>query len=77
MKKIALAFLGCVLLVCAVFPCFAMAQQSLGAASKEAILVSEDGQVLFEKLGLKSGKKNKSGKYSTSAEILEKLADLG
>lgn len=49
MKKIALAFLGCVLLVCAVFPCFAMAQQSLGTASKEAILVSEDGQVLFEK----------------------------
>ena len=31
--------------------------------------------MLFEKLGLKSGKKNKSGKYSTSAEILEKLAD--
>lgn len=49
MKKIALAFLGCVLLVCAVFPRFAMAQQSLGTASKEAILVSEDGQVLFEK----------------------------
>ncbi len=36
---------------------------------------SQLGQVLFEKLGLKSGKKNKSGKYSTSAEILEKLAD--
>mgnify|MGYP005803254741 CR=1 FL=1 len=36
---------------------------------------SQLGQVLFEKLGLKSGKKNKNGKYSTSAEILEKLAD--
>lgn len=33
------------------------------------------GEVLFNKLGLKSGKKNKSGKYSTSAEILETLAD--
>lgn len=33
------------------------------------------GQILFEKLGLKSGKKNKNGKYSTNAEILEQLAD--
>lgn len=33
------------------------------------------GEVLFEKLGLKSGKKSKTGKYSTNAEILEKLAD--
>ena len=31
--------------------------------------------MLFQKLGLKSGKKNKSGKYSTNAEILENLAD--
>lgn len=36
---------------------------------------SQLGEVLFEKLGLKSGKKNKNGKYSTSAEILEKLAE--
>lgn len=36
---------------------------------------SQLGEVLFDKLGLKSGKKNKSGKYSTNAEILEKLAD--
>lgn len=36
---------------------------------------SQLGEVLFNKLGLKSGKKNKSGKYSTSAEILESLAD--
>ena len=32
------------------------------------------GEVLFEKLGLKSGKKGRNGKYSTNAEILEKLA---
>ncbi len=30
------------------------------------------GEILFEKLGLKSGKKNKRG-YSTNAEILEKI----
>ena len=32
------------------------------------------GEILFEKLGLPSGKKTKTG-YSTSAEILEKLRD--
>ena len=32
------------------------------------------GEVLFEKLGLPNGKKNKSG-YSTSADVLEKLKD--
>lgn len=32
------------------------------------------GEILFEKLGLPAGKKTKSG-YSTSADILEKLAD--
>ena len=31
--------------------------------------------MLFEKLGLKSGKKGKNGKYSTNADILEKLAE--
>ncbi len=31
-------------------------------------------EVLFEKLGLPHGKKNKNGSYSTNAEILEKLA---
>ncbi|MGN0805922.1 MAG: DNA polymerase I, partial [Candidatus Coproplasma sp.] len=36
---------------------------------------SQLGDVLFTKLGLKSGKKNKSGKYSTNAEVLESLAD--
>lgn len=33
------------------------------------------GEILFNKLGLKSGKKNRAGKYSTSADVLEKLAD--
>lgn len=33
------------------------------------------GEVLFEKLGLGKGKKNKTG-YSTSADILEKLAEI-
>ena len=32
------------------------------------------GDILFEKLGMKGGKKNKNG-YSTSADILEKLRD--
>lgn len=35
---------------------------------------SQLGEVLFSKLGLKSGKKNKSGKYSTNSEVLESLA---
>lgn len=35
---------------------------------------SQLGDVLFNKLGLKSGKKSKSGKYSTNAEFLESLA---
>ena len=36
---------------------------------------SQLGEVLFEKLGLKSGKKGKNGKYSTNAEVLENLAE--
>jgi DNA polymerase-1 len=36
---------------------------------------SQLGNVLFDKLGLKSGKKNKSGTYSTNADILEKLSE--
>ena len=31
--------------------------------------------ILFEKLNLKHGKKNKNGSYSTNAELLEELAD--
>ena len=34
------------------------------------------GEVLFEKLGLPSGKKNKSGIYSTDASVLEGLAEM-
>lgn len=33
------------------------------------------GQVLFEKLGLPAGKKTKTGNYSTSADVLEPLAN--
>ncbi|MBQ2700068.1 MAG: DNA polymerase I [Clostridia bacterium] len=34
------------------------------------------GKVLFEDLGLPHGKKSKTGSYSTSADVLEKLVDL-
>ena len=34
------------------------------------------GEVLFEKLGLPSGRKSKTGAYSTDAEVLEELAPL-
>ncbi len=34
------------------------------------------GEVLFEKLGLPTGKKNKSGTYSTDAAILEGLSEV-
>ena len=33
------------------------------------------GEVLFKEMGLQGGKKTKSGDYSTSVDILEKLAD--
>ncbi len=36
---------------------------------------SQLGTVLFEKMRLPGGKKGKNGKYSTSAEVLEKLED--
>ncbi len=35
------------------------------------------GDVLFDKMGLKGGKKGKSGQYSTDVSILEKLAEQG
>ena len=35
------------------------------------------GEILFSKLGLKGGKKGKSGLYSTSAEVLEKFSSEG
>ena len=35
------------------------------------------GEILFGKMGLKGGKKGKSGDYSTDVTVLEKLADEG
>ncbi|WP_338467206.1 DNA polymerase I [Novosphingobium sp. ZN18A2] len=35
------------------------------------------GEVLFDKLGYKGGKKGKSGQYSTDQSVLERLADEG
>jgi DNA polymerase I len=35
------------------------------------------GEILFGKLGLKGGKKGKSGEYSTDVTVLERLADDG
>jgi len=35
------------------------------------------GEVLFEKMGFKGGKKGKSGQYSTDQSVLEKLAGKG
>ncbi|RME15827.1 MAG: DNA polymerase I, partial [Alphaproteobacteria bacterium] len=35
------------------------------------------GEILFEKMGLEGGKKGKSGKYSTPADVLEDLAAEG
>ena len=35
------------------------------------------GEILFDKMGLKGGKKGKSGQYSTDVGVLEKLAEEG
>ena len=35
------------------------------------------GEILFDRMGLKGGKKSKTGAYSTSADILETLAAEG
>ena len=35
------------------------------------------GEILFEKMGLKGGKKGKSGQYSTDQSVLERLAEDG
>ena len=48
---------------------YALAGEEFNIASPKQI-----GQILFEKMGLK-GKRNSSGSYNTSAEVLEKLAD--
>ncbi len=50
-------------------------KEIVGLAGEEFNLNSPKqlSHVLFERLGLKNGKKNKNGSYSTSAEILEEL----
>lgn len=48
---------------------YALAGEEFNIASPKQI-----GEILFGKMGLK-GKKNASGSYNTSAEVLEKLAD--
>ncbi len=54
----------------------ALEKEIFAAAGEEFNIKSpaQLGVILFEKLGLKAGKKTKSG-YSTTAEILEKLRD--
>ncbi|KIE04524.1 DNA polymerase I [Candidatus Jidaibacter acanthamoeba] len=48
-------------------------------AGREFLLSSPKqlGEVLFTELGIKGGKKSKSGTFSTGADILEKLSDQG
>ena len=48
---------------------YALAGEEFNIASPKQI-----GHILFEKMGIK-GKRNSSGSYNTSAEVLEKLAD--
>ena len=54
-------------------------QLIFNAADEEFNIASPKqlGEILFYKLGLKGSKKNKSGLYSTAAEILEKLSEEG
>ncbi len=49
---------------------FELAGMSFNVSSPKQV-----GEVLFEKLDLKSKKKKSKGKYSTSAEVLEELAE--
>lgn len=49
MKKTVLIFLGVILILCAVTPSLAFADTVVNVTSREAILMSADGQVLFEK----------------------------
>jgi DNA polymerase-1 len=51
---------------------YAAAGQSFTIGSPQQL-----GQILFEKMGLKGGKKGKSGQYSTDVTVLEKLAAEG
>jgi DNA polymerase-1 len=51
---------------------FALAGQSFNVGSPKQL-----GEILFDSLGFKGGKKGKSGAYETGAEILEELAAQG
>ena len=51
---------------------FLLAEEEFNIASPKQL-----GEILYIKLGLKGGKKGKSGLYSTSAEVLEKLGQDG
>ena len=51
---------------------FLLAGENFNIASPKQL-----GEILYNKLGLKGGKKGKSGLYSTSAEVLEKLGQEG
>ncbi len=50
----------------------AIAEQEFAVGSPKQL-----GEVLFEKMGFKGGKKGKSGQYSTDQSVLEKLAGDG
>jgi len=50
----------------------ALAGQSFSIGSPKQL-----GEILFEKMGLKGGKKGKTGAYSTDVTVLEKLAGEG
>jgi len=50
----------------------ALAGQSFAIGSPKQL-----GEILFEKMGLKGGKKGKTGQYSTDVTVLEKLAMEG
>ena len=51
---------------------FLLAEENFNIASPKQL-----GEILYNKLGLKGGKKGKSGLYSTSADVLEKLGQEG
>ena len=51
---------------------FKLAKEEFNIASPKQL-----GKILYNKLGLKGGKKGKSGLYSTSAEVLDKLSQDG
>ena len=57
----------------------ALEQEVFAAAGQEFTIGSPKqlGDVLFDKLGFKGGKKGKSGQYSTDQSVLERLAGEG